>query len=151
NKYSGGGANTATYGRNLMAYTATLGNGVSATIAAEDTTSRRGALWDAGTNALAIGAFPGPNTWGEIASPNTCPAAGGVTSDQNIATGTLTIAAAPFSVSGSCATGDYAAESVPDIVGQLRVDQAWGVAQVSGAVHQVRGNFYGNDTLTTAG
>jgi porin-like protein len=141
--FLGAGPSTSASGRNLMAYTATLGNGVSWTIAAEDTTSRRGALWDAGTNAMALGAFPGPNTWGVIASPNGCPA-GAVTSDQNIGN-----TAAPLSVSDVCATGDYAAQSVPDIVSSLRVDQAWGSAQISGALHQVRGNFYGNDTQST--
>jgi hypothetical protein len=141
--FDGGGANTAAGGRNLLAYTATLGNGVTWTIAAEDTAQRRGALWDAGTNGLAIGAFPGPNTWGVIASPNGCPASA-VTSDQNIGN-----TAAPLSVSDACATGDYAAQSIPDIVSSLRVDQAWGSAQISGAIHQVRGNFYGNDTQAT--
>ena len=32
---------------------------------------------------------------------------------------------------------------IPDIVGNLRVDQAWGSAQVSGALHQVRVNELG--------
>jgi hypothetical protein len=140
--YVGAGASTVGAGRNLMAYTATLGNGVSWTISAEDATSRRGALWDAGTNAMAIGAFPGPNTWTGAGYP-TC-GFGSVTSDQNIGN-----TAAPIAVSDSCATGDYAAQSVPDIVGQLRVDQAWGSAQISGALHQVRGNFYGNDVQST--
>src|ERR1043166_3666719 len=138
-----GGADTSAEARNLVAYTATLGNGFSWTIAAEETTQRRGALWDAGTNGLALGSFPGPNTWGVIASPNGCPA-GSVTSDQNIGN-----AAAPFSVSDSCATGDYAAQSIPDIVSSLRVDQAWGSAEINAALHQVRGNFYGNDTQST--
>jgi hypothetical protein len=31
----------------------------------------------------------------------------------------------------------YAGDSVPDVVGNLRVDQSWGSAQVSGAWHQV--------------
>ncbi len=31
----------------------------------------------------------------------------------------------------------YAGDRIPDIVGQLRVDQAWGAAQLSGAFHQV--------------
>src|SRR5262249_11378498 len=44
---------------------------------------------------------------------------------------------------------DYSAQSVPDIVGALRVDQAWGSAQIAAASHQVRGNFYGNDTQAT--
>ena len=138
--YAGAGPDTAGYGRNLVAYEATLGNGVSFTLAAEDTTSRRGALWDAGTNSMSLGSFPGPNTWGQTASPNNCPG-GSVTSDNNIGN-----AAAPFSVSSSCATGDYAAQSIPDIVGSLRVTQSWGSAALNGAVHQVRGNFYGNDT-----
>jgi hypothetical protein len=151
NAFIGGGASTSAGGRNLMAYTATLGNGVSWTIAAEDTTSRRGALWDAGTNTMSLGSFPGPNAWGEVATPNGCATAAAVTSDQNIATGTITIQGSPFSVSNTCTTGDYAAQQVPDIVSSLRVDQAWGSAQISGALHQVRGNFYGNDTLTGAG
>jgi len=140
--FLGAGANTAAAGRNVMAYTATLGNGVSWTLSVEDTTSRRGALWDAGTNGLALGAFPGPNTWSGVGYP-TC-GFGSVTSDQNIGN-----AAAPLSVSGACATGDYAAQSIPDLVSSLRVDQAWGSAQISGALHQVRGNFYGNDVQST--
>jgi Porin subfamily len=108
--YAGGGPDTAGYGRNLVAYEATLGNGVSFTLAAEDTTQKRGALWDAGTNSMSIGSFPGPNTLGQNASPNVC-SPGSVTSDQNIGN-----TAAPFSVSGGCATGDYAAQSIPDIV-----------------------------------
>ena len=140
--FLGAGANTAAAGRNVLAYTATLGNGVSWTISAEDTTIRRGALWDAGTNSMTIGSFPGPNTWNGTGYP-TC-GFGSVTSDQNIGNAT-----SPFSVSGSCATGDYAAQSIPDIVSSLRVDQAWGSAQVSAALHQVRGNFYGNDVQST--
>jgi porin-like protein len=141
--FAGGGPDTAGGGRNLMAYEATLGNGVSFTIAAEDTTQKRGALWDAGTNSMSLGSFPGPNTLGQNASPNIC-SPGSVTSDQNIGN-----TAAPFSVSGGCATGDYAAQSIPDIVGSLRVDQSWGTAEINGALHQVRGNFYGNNTQST--
>jgi hypothetical protein len=88
------------------------------------------------------GAFPGPNTLTGTGYP-TC-GFGAVTSDQNIGN-----TAAPLSVSSNCVTGDYAAQSVPDIVSSLRVDQTWGSAQVAGALHQVRGNFYGNDTQST--
>ena len=35
-----------------------------------------------------------------------------------------------------------AGNHVPDIVGNLRVDQAWGSAQVSGALHAVRASYY---------
>jgi hypothetical protein len=143
NGFTGAGPSTIAGGRNLVAYTATLGNGVSWTVAAEDATSRRGALWDAGTNGMAIGSFPGPNTTGVVATPNGCPASA-VTQDNNIGN-----TAAPFAVGDACNIGDYAAQSIPDIVSSLRVDQAWGSAQVMGALHQVRGNFYGNDTQST--
>lgn len=32
--------------------------------------------------------------------------------------------------------------NIPDIVGQLRVDQAWGLFQISGAAHQIRPTYY---------
>ena len=41
-------------------------------------------------------------------------------------------------VTTAAVTGTYAGRQWPDIVGNLRVDQAWGSAQVMGAVHQVR-------------
>jgi hypothetical protein len=103
----------------VAAYSATLGNGFTATIALEDGTQRRTAIWDASNdaqNALVIGAFPGPSLQG--------PDAGSI---------------------GGAITGDYAAHSVPDIVGSLRVDQAWGSAQISAAAHQIRGGYYGNN------
>ena len=140
--FEGAGPATIAAGRNLAAYTANLGNGLSWTVAVEDATSRRGALWDAGTNGMALGTFPGPNAWA-VSSYPTC-GAGSVTADNNIGN-----TAAPLTVTSGCATGDYASQSVPDIVSSLRVDQAWGSAQIMGALHQVRGNFYGNDTQST--
>ena len=140
--YAGAGPDTAASGRNVMVYTANLGNGVTWTVGVEDTTSRRGALWDAGTNSMSLGSFPGPNTWTGVGAQS-C-AFSSVTSDQNIGN-----AAAPLSVSGACATGDYAAQSIPDIVASLRVDQSWGTAEINGALHQVRGNFYGNNVQST--
>lgn len=38
----------------------------------------------------------------------------------------------------------YGGQVVPDIVGNLRVDQAWGSAQLSGVLHQVRMNSAAN-------
>jgi hypothetical protein len=37
----------------------------------------------------------------------------------------------------------YGGFQSPDIVGNLRVDQAWGSAQIMGALHQVNGLYYG--------
>jgi hypothetical protein len=82
----------------------------------EDVTSRRGAVWDAGTDALAIGALPGPNTLAD--SYNFVP----------------------------IPVGDHGSQAMPDIVGSLRVDQAWGSAQIAGALHQVRAGYYGVNT-----
>jgi hypothetical protein len=39
--------------------------------------------------------------------------------------------------------GDAAKTSWPDIVANLRVDQAWGSAQVMGAIHDSSGGYYG--------
>jgi Porin subfamily len=108
----------------VFAYSATLGNGLTATIALEDQTQRRVAIWDASNdaqNVLGVGTFPGPIAQGPDAS--------------NI--GSTTLLGVPV--------GDHAAHSVPDIVGSLRVDQAWGSAQISAAAHQLRGGYYGNN------
>jgi hypothetical protein len=43
-----------------------------------------------------------------------------------------------------------AGNHVPDIVGNLRVDQAWGSAQVSGALHAVRASYYSTPSPTSA-
>jgi hypothetical protein len=38
--------------------------------------------------------------------------------------------------------------NMPDIVANLRVDQAWGSAQIMGALHQVNGLYYGGTEVT---
>ena len=91
-----------------------------AKLALEDGTQRRIGVLDMSNdaqNALAVGALPGIILQG--------PDAGALT---------------------GVAIGDYAAHQVPDIVGSLRVDQAWGSAQISAAAHQIRGGYYGNNT-----
>jgi hypothetical protein len=37
----------------------------------------------------------------------------------------------------------YGGNHVPDIVGNLRIDQAWGSAQVAAAAHNINGTYYG--------
>jgi hypothetical protein len=107
---------------NVLAYTATFGNGFTATLSLEDGTLRRNAIWDAGTDAISVGATPaGPQF--QATTGYTGRAAGG----------------------NGPSIGDYGAHQVPDIVGSLRVDQAWGSAQIAGALHQVRAGFYGNN------
>src|SRR5882724_3219645 len=123
--YIGGPSSTGAAGMNVMAYTATFGNGFTATLSLEDGTLRRNGLWDAGTDALTLGAIPGPSF--QATTGYTARASGG----------------------NGVPIGDFAAAQVPDIVGSLRVDQAWGSAQIAGALHQVRGGFYGNNNTLT--
>jgi hypothetical protein len=74
----------------MLAYTATFGNGFSATLSLEDRNQR-----NVGTTAV-------------------------------------------FNGAGDVLYGyDPAGERMPDVVGVLRVDQSWGSAQLSGAVHQM--------------
>jgi len=42
------------------------------------------------------------------------------------------------------ANGFYAGSNVPDIVGNLKFDQAWGLLQFSAAAHQVNAVYYGS-------
>jgi Porin subfamily len=45
-------------------------------------------------------------------------------------------------------TDTYGGFVVPDVVGNIRIDQAWGLFQVSGALHEVNASY---NTLTSAG
>jgi hypothetical protein len=130
--FMGNGSQTGAAGTLLMAYTATLGNGITATISAEDNVIRRTAIWDTSndpSNVLAIGNGPGPQS---LVDDYTLPTGSGLTQGTN-------------------ATGDYAATGIPDIVGALRVDQAWGSAQVAGALHQNRAGNFGNNATGLGG
>ena len=88
---------------NVFAYTASLGNGLSLTIAAEDATYRRtGIQSGAGTVSAVV-----PATVGLLSYADT-------------------------------AVEYQGGQALPDIVANIRVDQSWGSAQLSGAIHQLR-------------
>jgi hypothetical protein len=130
--FMGNGSQTGAAGTLLMAYTATLGNGITATISAEDNVIRRSIIWDASndaTNALVIGNGPGPTS---------------LVDDYTLPTGTSV-------PQGTLGTGDYAATGIPDVIGALRVDQAWGSAQVAAALHQNRAGNFGNNATGAGG
>lgn len=93
-----------------LAYTASFGGGVSATIALEDAQPYRSA-GVVNTSAGWLGPFGVP-TVGYGTTPNT--------------------------FLGNVQTGDHA----PDIVGNLRLDQAWGSLHVGAAAHEVHGTYY---------
>ncbi|MGE5536072.1 MAG: porin, partial [Acidobacteriota bacterium] len=98
------GSATGGSGITVAGYTAQFGNGISATISAED---RGGKAIFNSDGALAIGATPGNSQNGGSFSPQW-----------------------------------------PDIVANLRVDQAWGSAGISGAIHDVSASYYGGSVLT---
>jgi hypothetical protein len=53
----------------------------------------------------------------------------------------------PITATGTLANA-YAGVHAPDIVGNIRVDQAWGLFQISGAAHEVNGSY---NILNTTG
>ncbi|KAA5598953.1 porin [Blastochloris sulfoviridis] len=85
---------------NVVAYTASLGNGLSATIGVEDATYRRNAI--------------------------------------QVAPGTVTQLGTTTVFDYTDATNYQGGQAMPDIVANIRVDQSWGSAQLSGAIHQLR-------------
>jgi hypothetical protein len=114
----------------VWAYTAQLGNGLSASISAEE---RRTSQIINVTSGTLIGL-----------TVNTTAFTTGVA--------TLFGAAAPNSngtINGSVTnTAGYGGIQSPDIVGNIRLDQTWGSAQVMAAAHEVNANYYDTHPLT---
>jgi hypothetical protein len=96
-----------------LAYTATFGNGVSGTISLEDSQPYR--------------------------------TAGVVNTSQS--TLNLLVTAQPSSANlygvGTFTGNSVAGDHVPDVVGNLRLDQAWGDLHFGAAAHEVHGTYYG--------
>jgi len=107
-------------GINQISYTAEFGNGVSGSISLED-----------------------PSSYLQSALYNT-------STPGFAASAATTLAAQGAWASGVYGTNSYAGVQVPDIVGKIRVDQAWGLFQVSAAAHQLRASYY-TPTLETSG
>jgi hypothetical protein len=119
-----GASDTGDPGWWLWAYTAQLGNGMSATIAAEE---RRAAQM---IDIIGAGAALATSTGG-------AGAAGSLTGDlANPAAG------------GTNVPGSYAGNKAPDVVGNIRIDQAWGSAQIMGALHDDNAPYYGTVPAT---
>jgi hypothetical protein len=90
-------------GIELFAYTAQFGNGLSASISAENPAGRNNAILNPAATSTVL----------------------------YTTTGATTTTTTTTSYNG------YARQTWPDIVGNLRLDQAWGSAQVMGALHNV--------------
>jgi hypothetical protein len=98
--------------QDLLAYTATFGGGFSATLSIEDRADRQIVA------NIPVSGFTALNAGGSVA----------------------TFGFPATVINGvAFAPGTYlpGGERMPDVVGNLRVDQPWGSAQLSGAVHQL--------------
>ncbi|ACK49705.1 porin [Methylocella silvestris BL2] len=99
----------------LLAYTYSFGGGFSSTLSVEDVSARQAGVGSTVTGTVSTG--PGLG-------------AGGA-------------AVAGFGgIAGTTFTGNPAGMRLPDIVGNVRVDQPWGAAQLSAAGHQVRASLF---------
>jgi Porin subfamily len=109
------GSNNAT-GISQLAYTWSLGNGVSGTLSVEDGQPYRTAgvvntsLGGAGMNFLVQSQPSSANLYGV----------------------------------GTFAGNEVAGDHVPEIVGNIRLDQAWGDLHFGAAAHEVHGTYYGS-------
>ncbi|GJE59939.1 porin [Methylobacterium trifolii] len=119
---------------NLAAYTATLGNGFSATISMEDPSFRRTPIYS--SQAAAAGA----------AVANSSSAL--IFAQTNALTPVFLGYTAAGVPSGLGFTDVVQRNRMPDFVGALRYDAPWGSAQVSGAVHELN---TGNTVTTFVG
>jgi hypothetical protein len=122
-------SDTGDPGWEVAAYTAQFGNGLSATISAEQRRAEQ--IINTSFGAAASGltaALVGGGAGGSI-MPGSFSAGGSTTS----------------------ALGAYGGFNAPDIVANLRVDQAWGSAQIMGALHEVNAQYYGTGNSIAAG
>ncbi len=105
-------SDTGDGGRRVFAYTYQFGNGVSASISAEEPEAKRGGIWN-----TAIG----------TATSNT----------GNIAMGVANT---------SQTIQDAGKNNIPDIVGNIRIDGAWGSGQLMAAASPAFAGYYGTTT-----
>jgi hypothetical protein len=123
----------------VWAYTAQFGGGFSGTISTE---ARRV------TQIIDASGLPGPAGTAPLAGAGSIlagafPCAATATAPAPVVAGT-SVAGCGSLFPGA---GAYGGMQAPDIVANLRVDQAWGGAQVMGALHEVNASYYsGNAT-----
>ncbi|TYO66564.1 porin [Bradyrhizobium hipponense] len=91
-----------------------------------------------GVNQVAYTADFGQGITGSLALQDETTANNGQSNLWNVSSGT----AAQF-VTGVYGANDWGGTRTPDIIGQVRVDQAWGLAQISVAAHELHTAYYG--------
>jgi len=124
-----------------IAYTAQLGNGISASVSMEDGTVRRSAIVTAAATNLAGGSIStGSLIFGY--------SSGATSTTALTSAGAGSFVGIPVTGWG---TNLYSGQFMPDFIANLRVDQAWGDAQISGAVHQLKAAVEAASTVGLAG
>ncbi|WP_409192380.1 porin [Bradyrhizobium sp. RDM4] len=96
-----------------------------------------------GVNQVAYTADFGQGITASIALQDMTTAAGGQSNLFN----TNGFTAAGF-ITGTYGANDWGGTRSPDIVGQVRVDQAWGLAQISAVAHEIHSAYYGTTEPT---
>ena len=141
--YLVGGYDTVT-GINNIQYTAQFGNGVSGTIGLDDS-SESGYNRTQIFNATLVPSFGMTNVQSVAA---TLAGASSVTANNSNCNlggyGSLSSICTPFGA-------NYSGAFVPDVVGNIRVDQAWGLFQISGALHDVTPGYWAQANTANAG
>jgi hypothetical protein len=123
----------------VWGYTAQLGNGLTATLAAEARRTTQiidqNAVNGFATNGV-FGSGAGGNLGGGVFDTLTASGFASATG-LALANGLASGAQAVFPSNGA-----YGGFQAPDIVANLRLDQTWGGAQIMGALHELNTNYY---------
>lgn len=133
-------SDTGDGGYKVAAYTAQLGNGVSASLSLEE--PRRQVV----TNTSIIGGTfnTAAPALGSACAGTYGPGSGLCGTSPLAGLGTITSPSQVVYTVGALPIQDELKTVMPDIVANLRIDQAWGSAQVMGALHKVGGGYYGS-------
>jgi len=133
-------SDTGDGGWEVFGYTAQFGNGFSGSISAE--TRRTTQIIGQGCSQLAPLVATNPNC---LAGGNFFIGGVGIPPNSTASNaGTINGASAPLVAQG------YGGWQAPDIVANLRVDQAWGSAQIGGAAHQVNAAYFNSTNVVPA-
>ena len=124
-----GASDTGDPGWKVASYTAQFGNGLSGTIGIE--AARRTQIINTDNSDLTLLTTTGAN--------------GTLVLGQGLAGGAISSALTGVASGGQ---GAYAGAQVPDVVGNLRIDQAWGSAQIMAAWHLVDATYYSTQAGT---
>ena len=109
------------FGVNNIQYTYQWGNGVSTSIGVDEPV------------------VANRTNLGNVLAPSTTAAAG------------ATNVAFLGTVGGSGSIGGYAGQSIPDVVANFKIDQAWGLFQIAGNIHEVKATYYNPALVGPAG